>query len=48
MCQREQVSEDIDLELYEEEDVIMEDSMEEHWSDVSEEGYNNKKIHALR
>ena len=30
MCQREQVSEDIDPELNEEEDVIMEDSMEEH------------------
>ena len=26
----------------------MEDSTEEHWIDVSEDGDNNKKIHDLR
>ena len=42
------MSEDRDLDLNEEEDIIMEDSMEEHWRDVAEGGDDKKKIHVLR
>ena len=43
----EQVSEDRDPDLNEEEDIIMEYSRDEHWSDVAEYGDNKKKIHVL-
>ena len=34
-------------DLNEEEDIRLDAIREEHWSDFSEEGENNKKIHAL-
>ena len=42
------MSEEIDLDLNEEEDIIMEDSRGGHWRGVAEEGEDKKKIHALR
>ena len=44
----EHVSAEIYTELNEEEDTIMDDSGEEHWRDVAEEGDDNKNIFALR
>ena len=44
----EQVSEESYLDLNEEEDISMEDSREEHWRCVAEDGENNNKINALR
>ena len=35
-------------ELNEEGDIRMEDIREEHWSDFSEYGEDNSKIHSLR
>ena len=43
-----QVMEERDPDLNEEEDIIMGAIREEHWRDVSEEGDDKKKIHALR
>ena len=43
----EQVSEEIDQDLNEEEDIRMDDSRVDHWRDVSEEGDNKKNICAL-
>ena len=43
-----QVSEERYLDLNEEEDIIMDESREEYWRDVSEEGDDKKKIHTLR
>ena len=45
---QEQVSENIDPELNEEEDIRMDEIRDDHWRDVSKEGDNMKKIHALR
>ena len=42
------MSEERDPDLNEEEDIIMDDSREEDWRDVADEGNNNKNIHALR
>ena len=42
-----QVTEERDPDLNEEEDIRMEDSSEEYWRGVSEEGGDKKKIHAL-
>ena len=44
----EQVSEEIDLDLNQEEDIRMDGSMEDHWRDIYDEGDNNNNIHALR
>ena len=44
----EQVSEERDPDLNEDEDIRTEDSREEHWSDVDDEGEDKKKIHDLR
>ena len=44
----EQVSEERDTYLNEEEDIIMDDSREEHWRDVAEEGGDKKEIRELR
>ena len=44
----ERVSEEIDPDLNEEEDIIMEDIREEHWRDVAGEGEYKKKSHSLR
>ena len=43
-----QVSEEIDPDLNEEEDIRMYEIRDEHWRDFSEEGDNKKKMHALR
>ena len=43
-----QLAEEIYQDLDEEEDTRLDAIREEHWRDVSEEGGNNKKIHALR
>ena len=43
-----QVSEERDMDLNEEEDIIMDESRDEHWGDVSEEDDNKKNVHALR
>ena len=43
-----QVSEERDLDLNEEEDIIMDNIRERHWRDVAKEGEDKKKIHALR
>ena len=43
-----QVLEEIDTDLNEEEDIIMDEIMDEHWRDVAGEGDDKKKIHALR
>ena len=42
-----QVLEEIDTDLNEEEDIIMDEIMDEHWRDVAYEGEDKKKIHAL-
>ena len=42
------VAEERDPDLNEEEDIILDEIREEHWRDVSEEGDEKKKIHALR
>ena len=42
-----QVSEERYLDLNEEEDIILDVIMEEHWRDVSDEGDNKNNIHAL-
>ena len=42
------MSEEIDPYLNEDEDIIMEDSREVHWRDVSENGGNKSKIPDLR
>ena len=44
----EQVLEERDLDLNEEENITMEDSMEDHWRDVSDDGQEKMKIHGLR
>ena len=44
----EQVLKERYFELNEEEDIIMEDSREQHWGDVSEDGEDNSKINDLR
>ena len=44
----EQVSEEIDPDLNEEEDIIIEESREENWMDVSDNGEDKSEIHALR
>ena len=44
---KEKVSEERYTDLNEE-DVIIEDSKEEHWKDVYEDGENKSRIHALR
>ena len=43
----EQMSEVRNPYLNEEEDIIMEDSREEHWRDIAEDGKDKKNIHAL-
>ena len=44
-----QVSEERDLELKGgEEDIIIEDSREENWRDVNEDGEDKSMIHVLR
>ena len=43
-----QVSEERYPNLNEEEDIRLDTIMEEHWRDVSDEGDEKKKIHALR
>ena len=43
-----QVSEERDPDLNEEEDIILDEMMEEHWNDVAEEGDDKNNIHALR
>ena len=42
-----QVFEERDPDLNEEEYIRMEDSREEHWRDVAEDGEDKSKIHAL-
>ena len=42
------VSEERDPDLTEEEDLRLGEIREEYWRDVSEEGDDKKKIHALR
>ena len=42
------MSEERDLDLNEEEDIIMYDTKEEHWRDNAEEVGNKKKIHDLK
>ena len=44
----EQVSEERDPDLNKEEYIIIEDSMEERWRGVAEDGQDKTKIHALR
>ena len=44
----EQVQEERYPDLNKEEGIIMEDSREEHWVDVSEEGDDKNNIHSLR
>ena len=44
----EQVLEERDLDLNEEENITMEDSMEDHWRDVSDDGQDKMKTHALK
>ena len=44
----ERVLEEIDPDLNEEEDIRMQDSREEHWRDVADDGEYKSKIHALR
>ena len=44
----EQVLKERDPDMNEEDDIIMYDTRDEHWRDVSEEGKNKEKIHALR
>ena len=44
----EQVAEERDRDLNEEEDIRLDAIREEHWRNVSEEGDDNKNIHALR
>ena len=43
-----QVAEERAPDLIEEEDIRLDEIIEEHWRDFSEEGEDNKKIHALR
>ena len=43
----EQVSEERDPDLNEEEHIRMNEIRDEYWRDVSEEGDNKKKTHAL-
>ena len=42
------MSEDRDINLDEEEDIILDSIREEHWKDVAEEGEYKKNIRALR
>ena len=42
------MSEEIDPDLNEEEDIRMDNNREENWRDVAEEGYDKKKIYSLR
>ena len=44
----EQASEERDTDLNEEEDIIMEDSIEDNCRDVAEDDVDKKNIHALR
>ena len=44
----EQVLEKRYPDLYDNEDIIMEDSREDHWRYVSEYGEDKSRIHALR
>ena len=44
----EQVSEEIDLDLNEEKDTRMDNSREENWMDVADEGDDKRKINYLR
>ena len=44
---KEQVSEERDMDLNEEEDIIMEDRREENWRHISEDGEDKIKIHSL-
>ena len=37
-----------DPHLNEEEDIIIEDSREDHWRDVADDGDDNNNINALR
>ena len=43
-----QVAEERDPYLNEEEDIRLDEISEEHWRDITEEGDDKKKIHALR
>ena len=45
---QEQASEERNLDLNKEQDIIIEDSREEHWMDVSNYDKDNSKIHDLR
>ena len=42
------MAEEKDPDLNEEEGVILDAIMEDHWRDVSEEGDDKKKTHSLR
>ena len=44
----EQVSEERDTDLNEEKYLRMKDIREEHWRDVTKDGYDKINIHALR
>ena len=39
--------EKIDLDMNEDEGIRMENSREEHWRDIAEDGKDKKNIHAL-
>ena len=45
---QDQVSEERKLELNEEEDIILDEIRETHWSYVAQEGDDKKKIHSMR
>ena len=51
-CQRiffqEKVPEERDLYLNEEEGIRMDETREDHWRYIYEDGENNKRIHTLR
>ena len=42
------MEEERDPDLNEEEDIRLDEIREDNWRDFSEEGNNNKRIHALR
>ena len=43
-----QVSEERNTDLNEDEDIKMDEIRDEHWRDVAEEGYDNKKVNVRR
>ena len=43
----ENLSEEIDPDLNEDEDIIMEDSREKHWRDVDKDGEDNSSMHSM-